>query len=560
MIKLHEIISRLFNRRTATPSDPTQLRIVIPGRVAGQYIDHDTALKFSAVYCAISYISQTIATLPWDVIRETEKRTTKLPQHPVWWILKNRPNVEMSPFSWRETMIAWALSWGNGYSEIEFDNAGRPIALWPIAPDRVQVKRGFLDTRGEFYADINGSVWYEVFNYGAQPQYIEPERIFHLHGLGFDGLTGYSVINMAARSIGLAQGAEAYAEDFFSNGGVSTGGLSFEKALNEESYKRMQKWIVEQSKSGSKWKWPIFENGAKWIPMSIPSQDAQLIQTREFQVTDIARWFHLPPHKLMDLTRATFSNIESQAIEVVNDCFMPWIIRLEQEADHKLFSGRERGIRTKINVRGLLRGDDASRAAYYQVMRNLGIYSTNDILRLEDMDEIGPEGDERLVQINQTTLKKLVSGDYPQAQKQSQEPDPKKPEPQPARSYALLIEDSYRRILRREANRYEQSKHKFADSEAFDEWLDSQREQQRHYMRDTLNPAIISMVIDADASNTIGNPTAILNRSIENHLSRSEEIFRSMQSGQIGSFEVDIRAKDEAKALIETVFASIRKE
>ena len=552
MIQLPKILSRFFNQKLAVPSDPTIIRYVqVPGRHAGQYVDHDTALKFSAVYRAIAYISQTIAGLPWDVIRETEKKRIRQPQHPAWQLLRVRPNEEMSCLAWRETMVAWALSWGNGYSEIEFDEAGRPIGLSLISPDRVYVRRGVLNQYGEFQSDVNGQIWYQVFNYGTVPTYLEPERVFHLHGLGYDGLSGYSVISMAARSIGLAQGAESYAEDFFVNGGVAMGGIQTEKPMTDLSYQRLQKWIENQSKPGNKWKWPIFEAG-KWVPMAIPSKDAQLLEVREFQVTDIARWFGLPPHKLADLTRATFSNIESQSIEVVNDCFMSWINRLEQEADYKLFSGRERGIRTKINVRGLLRGDDASRAAYYQVMRNLGVYSTNDILRLEDMDEIGPEGDERLVQLNQTTLKRLVAGDV----SQNQLPSRQTPE-RPQESYVLLIEDAYRRILRRESHRYEQSKHRFGDARAFEEWLASSRDDRRVYMRDTLNPIVTSMVIAADPGAMIINFISILNRAIDTHLNRTDEVFIMLNSGQIGSFEVEIRAKDEAKALIEYIFSWI---
>lgn len=549
-----------FFNRLAAPGNPQLVRyITVPVRHAGVYIDHDTALKFSAVYRAIAYISQSIAGLPWDVLRETQDRTLKLPWHPVYRLLRLRANDEMSTFAWRETMLAWALSWGNGYSEIVFDEGGRPAALWPISPDRVQVKRGGFNQAGQFEADANGEIWYQVFNYSGDPSYIDADHMYHLHGLGYDGLIGYSVISMAARSIGLAEGAEQYAEDFFANGAVATGGLEVEKAMSDLSYQRLQKWVENQSKPGNKWKWPIFEGGAKWKPMALPNRDAQMLETREFQVTDIARWFGLPPHKLADLSRATFSNIESQSREVVNDCFMPWIQRLEQEANYKLFSGRERGIVTKINVRGLLRGDDASRSAYYLAMRSMGAYSVNDILRLEDMDPIGSEGDIRIAQAGQVNLKSLLSA----AANPDQKALPPAPE-QVQQSFAALVEDGFRRILRRESNRYEQSRHKFGEKSAFLDWLAAMRDQQREYMRTTLMPTLTAMVAlcahNGDLDPAIAGLTAVLNDAIDGHIKASEDDLEAMHAGKKDAIDIENRTKHEAKALIEAVFVSFSRE
>ena len=409
---LFDTIKSIFSRSQTTPSDPSAVRyITVPMRHAGITVDHDTAMRFSAVFRAVAYISQTVAGLPWDVIRETERKTTKLTSHPVSNILRYRPNPEMSSMSWRETMIAWALTWGNGYSEIELDGAGRPVALWPMSPDRVNMKRD---------RETNEIV-YEISSSVNGTTYLPKERVFHLHGLGYDGLTGYSVISLASRSIGLSLAAEFYGEDYFANGLVSTGVIKHPNKLSKEAQERLRASFEENNtKFGKKWRPLVFEEGMEWQSLSIPPEDAQMLETRKFQVNDIARWFGIPPHKLADLERATFSNIEHQSIEVVNDALMPWVNRLEQEANFKLFSGRERGIRTKINVRGLLRGDDASRAAYYKIMREIGVYSTNDIRRLEDMDPVGNEGDALIVQLNQTTLDKLVNGD-PMEEQQSQE-------------------------------------------------------------------------------------------------------------------------------------------
>ncbi len=471
-----------FNSIKTRFNDPGRTRtILVPVKRAGVYVDHDTAMQFSAVFRAVSYISATVAGLPWDVIRETETRTIRLVNHPVWGLLRNRPNFEMGAYSWREIMTAWALSWGNGYSEIEFDGAGRPVALWPITPDRVEVRRDY-ETEEIVYRISN--------RYGGSVE-LPPWRVFHLHGLGFDGLMGYSVISLAARAIGLGISAERCGEDLLANGAMSTGALKHPGKLSPEAKKRMREDFQTIMKGpGNRWNMPIFEEGMDWVDMMINPEDAQMLETRKFQVTDIARWFGLPPHKLQDLEKATFSNIEHQAIEVVNDALMPWVHRLEQEANFKLFTGRERGIRTKINIRGLLRGDDKSRAEYYKIMRELGIYSTNDILKLEDMDPIeGPAGDARIVQLNQTTLERLVSGEAQQQREATLAlPAPKEPNKKEPAALALL-ESAFDRILKRERAQYAQVSHKIDGNDtAFDDWADKFFAKHVDWMRGILEP------------------------------------------------------------------------
>lgn len=475
-MSVYDWVAKLFRKSPAvqdfgkiTPQDPGNIRYVfVPLKHAGIYVDHDTALRFSAVFRSIAYISQTIAGLPWEVYRETGDKTTKLPAHPVWNLIKTRPNSEMSAFSWRETMVAWALSWGNGYSEIVRNPyTGQPVELWPIPPDRVTPRRD--PQTKEFF--------YEVQQDFGDRVIIPKEDMFHLHGLGFDGLVGYSVISLAARSIGLSIAAESYGEDFFANGAVSTGIVTHPGRLSPEAYDRLKADVDSKTKGGSRrWSPLIFEEGMGWQSLSIPPEDAQMLQTRQFQVSDIARWFGLPPHKLADLSRATFSNIEHQSIEVVNDAFMPWVNRLESEASLKLFSGRERGVRTKINVRGLLRGDDRSRAEYYKMMREMGVYSTNDIRRLEDMDPVGPEGDALIVQLNQTTLDRIVSGEALNSNKQTESGSKKEAVKQMASS-------TFSRIYSREMNHFQRMK-----AENKDEWWNRFQSSHHDYIRNNLEP------------------------------------------------------------------------
>lgn len=535
-MKLWDKMKDVLNLRTKK-SDPEQVRYVyVPMRHAGVYVDHDTALKFSAVFRAISYISQTIACLSWNVIRESGERKRRI-DHPVSGLIKTRPNPEMSAFAFRETLIAWALAWGNGYAEIERNAYGNPVALWPISPDRVSVKRD----------KETGQILYECTNYIGETVRIPRDDVFHLHGLGFDGLAGYSVISLAARSIGLSMAAEQYGEDFFANGTVPSGIAEHPQKLSKDAAERIKADIQANHKgAGKRFNVMVFEEGMTWKSIGLPPEDAQMLETRKFQVSDIARWFGLPPHKLADLERATFSNIEHQSIEVVNDALMPWIVRLEQEANYKLFSGRERGVYTKLNVASLMRGDDQSRSQYYKVMREIGVYSTNDIRRLEDMDPVGPEGDALILQLNQTTLDRIVSGEALQKQQSSQ---PEKKQPQEP-----VIEDAFRRILRREAGQLDQVRHKLnGDWSLFNDWTQRFFTKHRGYMADTLTPmaAGLSADICPDASPN-GEITDVIDSCISRHIERSTIDLFDAFDGR-GAIDIEGRARDEARSLIESV-------
>lgn len=528
----------------AVKSDPQATRYVaVPARHAGVYVDHDIALTFSAVYRAIAYISQTIALLPWDVLLETSDKTRKLPNHAAWSLLRKRANPEISAFSFRETILAHALAWGNGYAEIERDLGGRPIALWPIAPNRVEPRRA-----------ESGEIVYLVWNYGAERTEIPAYDMFHLHGLGFDGLIGYSVISLAARTIGLGIASESYASDFFANGAISTGALKHPKNLSKDAQERLRENLNATIQgSGKRFNIPIFEEGMEWIDMMVKPEDAQLILTRQFQITDVARWFGLPPHKLADLMRATFSNIEEQNLEVHNDAHMPWIVRLEQEADYKLISSRERGVRTKLNPRGLLRGKDKDRAEYYKLMADYGFYTINEVRRYEDLDPIGPDGDEHIVQLNRTTLKKLVAGEPEKEAPAAEgiEPD------QIEQSFQALFEEANARILRREMGQFERDKGKFEGKKgAFSAWLADFYGKNGDYMRQALEPLATSMMALIFPSAAFNGAIATrIDSFIADHAERSKTALSAHFAGISESIFPENRAHIEARELIERLLA-----
>jgi HK97 family phage portal protein len=533
-----------------TRSDPQQVRYLLaPVHHAGVHVDHDTALKFSAVFRAVSFISQTIGFLPWMVIRERGENKTRLFNHQIAKLLHQRPNPEMNAISFRETMIAWALTWGNGYAEIERDPGGRPAALWPLSPDRVEVRRD---------RETN-EIYYEVNNYYGGSSFVDPANMYHLHGLGFDGLVGYSVISLAARSIGLSIAAETYGEDFFANGLVTNMALSHPGQLSKPAQDRLKESITETNVGrGKRFKTLVLEEGMKPIPLSIPPEDAQMLQTRDFQVSDIARWFGLPPHKLAQLVKTSYASIEMQSMEVVNDALMPWVARLEQEANYKLFKGTEQGLYTKLNLTSLLRGDNKSRGEYYTAMRNIGVYSTNDIRKLEDMDPVGSEGDALIVQVNMTTLERLVEGpELPPSSPADIPPAPKPGIEQARASYLMLFEDAERRILGREIGQFNQVLHKFQDkSENFSEWADRFFAKHREYMDQTLFPLVQSLaMLMAPRGRINGNLSSVLTTFIESHVETSIQVFSELRN--FTETEANDRAKQAAQNLIEQVLICV---
>jgi len=400
-------IARIFNRITRTFSGGGSRFIYVPSREGGVYVDHETSLTFSAVFACQRYLASSVAQLPWRVYRRKPNGGSDLaPTHPTDYLLHTRPNPEMRAFDFRRLMVHWAASWGNAYAEIERDASNRAIALWPIHPERVQVKR-----------DEAGTLFYEVSNRMGPKVNVMPDSMFHLAGMGSDGIQGYSVISLARVSIGAGMAADKFSASFFANGAVMSGGLRTDQNLRQDAYDRLKEdFAKKHAGPDNAWKPLILEQGLQWQTFGMPLKDAEFLAGQKFRVADVARWFGVPPHKIGDLERATYSNIEHQAIEVVTDALMPWILPLEQESDAKLISQRNRSFfYTKMTLNGLLRGDSAARGAWYQTMRNMGAISADEIRSLEDMNPIGPAkgGD-----------KYIVQGQYVPLEDVGQEPEP----------------------------------------------------------------------------------------------------------------------------------------
>ncbi len=402
----------LAQRIASEPRYPAHERIGYSSRtIAGVQITPDTAVTIAAVWACLRYLSQTVAVLPWHVKLDDQNGPEIQGKHPVEALLWKRPSSEWSSFQFRETLTHWALRWGNGYAEIERDTAGRPFALWPIHPERVHVCRD-PDTAKLFYRIWNGAGQMSAdANIGDIE--IPAADMFHIRGFG-EGPVGVNVIHYAAQSLGWVKAAQIFGAAFFGNG-MNVGGVVLnKKPLKPEGLKRQKAEMDSLYKGPSRGgKFAFLDNDADIKTIGIDPDKAQFVATQQHLIEEICRWFGVPPHKVQHLLRATFTNIESQGIEVVIDSISPWVTRFEDEADYKLFGQNRQGYYSKIDMRALMRGDVQSRIAYYKGMRDIGAYSANRILELEDENTIGPDGDKHTMQSGFTTLEKIGEDPIP---------------------------------------------------------------------------------------------------------------------------------------------------
>jgi len=427
---------------------------------AGPAVNEDQALTFAAVFNAVTILSNALKVLPL-VVYERADNDAKRPaiEHPVYVVLHRRANPEMPASRFRAYIQACKLLWGNGLAEIERNRGQEIIGLWPIHPSRVIVTR-----------DGDGEIVYRVRNGDGTYVEIPRQRMFHVMGYSRDGMWGQSVVGLARESLGLSMAAEQYGATFFGNGAEPGGVLQHPGTLSDVARANIKaSWQTEHG-GASRHHPAILEEGMQWQSVGMPNDDIQFLETRQFQVTEVARWFDLPPHMLKDLTKATFSNIEHQALEYVTQHLSPHLVDVEDEASIKLFSESEQGrYFAEFNVRAFLRGDHKSRSEYYKAMWEIGAYSINDILRLENMNPIGPAGDAHFVQMNMTTVERAVAGEGSATRTQPGAADAEwvKAAMMPVFTYEMS------RLCKKEANAVARAAGKYAgDEAAFVRWLE----------------------------------------------------------------------------------------
>ena len=371
------------------------------GTTSGKAVTERSAMQMTAVYSCVRILAEAVAGLPLHLYRYKEDGgKEKALDHPLYLLLHDEPNPEMSSFVFRETLMTHLLLWGNAYAQIIRNGKGEVIALYPLMPNRMVVDR-----------DINGQLYYQYTRSTEEAPTMKgvtvnlpPSDVLHIPGLGFDGLVGYSPIAMAKNAIGMAIACEEYGAKFFANGAAPGGVLEHPGTIKDPQRVR-ESWQSTFGGSGNSNKIAVLEEGMKYTPIGISPEQAQFLETRKFQINEIARIFRVPPHMVGDLEKSSFSNIEQQSLEFVKYTLEPWLVRWEQSIQRTLFSPEEKKrYFAKFNVEGLLRGDYASRMSGYATARQNGWMSANDIRELENLDRIPTEDGGDLYLINGNML------------------------------------------------------------------------------------------------------------------------------------------------------------
>ncbi len=401
------ILDRLFERRYLYPGDSAQWERWFgnwaPEVAAGVDVDQATALTFTAVYAAIRLLSESLASLPLFVYERLQPRgKRRAVEHPLYRLLHANPNPDMSSFTLRETMMGHILTWGNSYAEIVRQTPeGYPVALRPLNPQRMAVER---NERSE--------VEYH-FQHPRKGLLKAPaSQILHVAGLGYDGLKGYSPITLAREAVGLGIAAEQFGAGFFGRGARPSGVIEFPGEMTPELKKSLrEEWErLHASGPGTSHRTAVLEQGLTWKQLSMPNDDAQFLQTRQFQIDEVARIFNMPVHLLRKMVDSSVrANIEQESLDFVIYSLRPWLVRWEQEIQRQLFRAIDRDYFAEFQVAGLLRGDFKSRMEGYAKGKQNGIYSTNDIRELENMNPTGEAGDVYTIQVNMQNAETLLA-------------------------------------------------------------------------------------------------------------------------------------------------------
>ena len=399
------IFSGLFKSHDK-PTDSTagaRYSFYLGNTTSGKAVTERSAMQMTAVYSCVRILAEAIAGLPIHLYRyKSNGGKEKAVDHPLYQLLHDEPNPEMSSFVFRETLMTHLLLWGNAYAQIIRNGRGEVIALYPLMPNKMTVDRA---ENGQLYYQYQRSS--DEAGGKNETVVLLPSDVLHIPGLGFDGLVGYSPIAMAKNAIGLAIATEEYGSKFFANGAAPSGVLEHPGTIKDPQRVR-ESWMSQFGGSANSGKIAVLEEGLKYTPISISPEQAQFLETRKFQINEIARIFRVPPHMLADLEKSSFSNIEQQSLEFVKYTLDPWVIRWEQSIQRTLLTPAEKkDYFVKFNVEGLLRGDYQSRMSGYATARQNGWMSANDIRELENLDRIPAEegGDLYLINGNMLPLK-----------------------------------------------------------------------------------------------------------------------------------------------------------
>ena len=544
------------------PSNPSDwlLNIWNPGgrTATGIAIDEENALSSTAVFAAVKILSETIASLPLHLYKRLERGKKRAVDHHLYPILHFRPNPTMTSMAYREAMMGQLLLWGNSYSVIERVGTGEVNALYPLISSRVEVK---WDRGNPFY--------FYTFSDGSEK--IFPGReILHIAGFSRGGRSGYGLISQGREAIGLSLATEEYGARFFSNNAKPPVALEHPGHLGDKGLKNLRKALeAEHQGLSQSHKMMILEEGMKLHEYGVSPEDSQALETRKFQVTEIARLFNIPPHILKDLERATFSNIEHSSLEFVIYTLRPWLVKLEQnyslqllpELDHNEYFSEHL-------VDGLLRGNIESRYKAYATARLNGWMSANDIRELENMNPI-EGGDIYLVPLNMQPINWLV-GEKPKEEPKEEAPGSKELknlEQRKARAgarnkiraaYKRLFVEAATRVVNKETLAIQKAASKYLKrkSNDFEVWLKEFYEDLPDYIKKSFSPVLMTYAeaVQAEAAVEIGagvGMTSELEKFVNSYLDGFSDRYIKSSFGQL-QFLIQETDAEELKEVLET--------
>jgi HK97 family phage portal protein len=396
--------------------------------VSGVTVNHNTAMNYSACWAAKRLLTEMIATLPRVMYKRSNGMKVHAEKHPTYRPFCSEPNIRQGGVNFHAQQFGFVIDWGMCFAEKIMDDLGRTLQTWPIHPSRVpkeNVKR-----------NADGTLSFLVKNDKGPPTLLGVnadghQEMFYVPGiLCEDDVYGKGVIQYAAESIGMGIATEQYGASHFGNGGGPSIVLTHPKQLGKEGADNLRRsWQTRFSGPDKANGLLVLEEDTKVEHLSYPPEANQFLMTRQFNITEIARWYNVPPHLLRELSRSTNNNIENESLHFVLISIMPWLIRYEDECNRQLLIEEEKGTYFfKFLLQGLLRGDMAARATFYKEMFAMGVYSVNDILELEDRNPIGPKGDIRLVPMNMATLDYVFANGNTGSKKDEAKP-PKKEKP-----------------------------------------------------------------------------------------------------------------------------------
>jgi len=491
----------------------------------GLTITPENAMNSTTVFQAIRFLSFMVASLPLITYQKSGEDRQRATKHPLYYLLHDQPNDEMTSFDLISLLASHVFGRGNGLAEIVFNSSGQIESLWPLRVDRVGLVR-----------NTNHDLRYVVTlpeKFGSEPRVLRPEQVWHLRGLTKEGLWGLSVLSMHRNAVALAQATEQYGSAYFGNGAEPGVVLKHPGTLDDDVHDRItESWEQAHQGLNQAHRAAILEEGMSIEKIGFNPQDSQFLDTRKFQVIEIARMFGIPPHLLFELSNATFTNIEHQSLEFLIYHLRPWLVNFEQQIKRSLLLERERkaGYYSEFLVDAIERGDLTTRFTAYATGFGNGIFTINDVLRKENANTIGKMGDRRFVPMNMAVLgddgmpiPSLNQPKTPPTSARNEEPE----EALESRNqdFKPLFLDAAERILKRETNELNNVLKRFEGrSDKLNAWLDEfYKRDYPEFMQLVIKPLIRARLITDEQADSL----------ILSYCARRGDEFRRLMDGTI---------------------------